>query len=109
MIGMLEAVTEEAVVGRAEVRALFRSSRVGTIAGCYVGDGRLMRGALVRIRRRGAVVYEGRLDSLRHLKEDVTEITQGFECGIAIQGFDGFEVGDEIECVERREVRRLVL
>ncbi len=109
MIGMLEAVTEEAVVGRAEVRALFRSSRVGTIAGCYVGEGRLMRGALVRIRRRGAVVYEGRLDSLRHLKEDVTEITQGFECGIAIQGFDGFEVGDEIECVERREVRRLVL
>ncbi|MGD0111661.1 MAG: translation initiation factor IF-2 [Armatimonadota bacterium] len=109
MIGMLEATTEESVVGRAEVRALFKSSRIGTIAGCSVIEGRVFRGALARVRRQGKMVYEGRIDSLRHLKDDVTEMTQGFECGITIQGFGDLRVGDVIECVEQREVRRSVL
>jgi translation initiation factor IF-2 len=109
MVGMLEAITEEAVVGRVEVRALFRSSRIGTIAGCYVLEGRVFRGAIARVRRRGNMVYEGRVDSLRHLQDDVSEMTQGFECGITISGFNEFEVGDVIECVEQREVRRSVL
>ena len=74
MIGMLEARQEEVLVGRAEVRALFQSSRVGVIAGCYVAEGRLVRGAMVRVRRGGGVVYEGQLESLRHLRDDASEL-----------------------------------
>jgi translation initiation factor IF-2 len=106
MLGMLEAVYEQVTVGRAEVRALFRSSRVGTIAGCYVLEGRATRGAAVRVLRKGQVVHGGTIASLRHLRDDVTEVTQGFECGITLQSFDEFEVGDVIECTEEREVRR---
>jgi len=109
MIGMLEATHEEAVVGTVEVRALFRSSRFGTIAGCYVSEGRIFRGTSVRVLRGRALVYEGRLDSLRHLKDDVSEMTQGFECGLTVEGFQDFQVGDIIQCIEHREVRRLVL
>lgn len=109
LAGMLEAAYEEIVVGRAEVRALFRSSRAGTIAGCYVLEGRVVRGAKVRVRRGGDIVHEGRLDSLRHLKEDMGEMSEGFECGILLEGFGEFEVGDIIECVEEREVRRAAL
>ncbi len=97
------------MVGRAEVRALFRSSRVGTIAGCYVLEGRVLRGAAARVRRGGEVVYEGRLSSLRHLQDDASEMSEGFECGIVVEGFEEFEVGDVIESVEEREVRRAVL
>jgi translation initiation factor IF-2 len=109
MIGMLESITEESVVGRVEVRALFKSSRIGTIAGCYVLDGRVFRGAVARVRRQGKMIYEGRIDSLRHLKDDVSEMTQGFECGVTIQGFNDLQVGDVVECVEEREIRRSVL
>ena len=106
MSGMLEAIYEEVVVGSAEVRALFRSSRAGAIAGCYVLDGRMVRGATVRVRRQGEVLYEGRLDSLRHIKEDAGEISQGFECGISLSGFNDFEPGDVVECIQQREVKR---
>ena len=97
------------MVGRVEVRALFKSSRIGTIAGCYVLDGRVFRGAVARVRRQGKMIYEGRIDSLRHLKDDVSEMTQGFECGVTIQGFNDLQVGDVVECVEEREIRRSVL
>jgi len=109
MTGMLDPKYEEMVVGRAEVRELFRSSRVGTIAGSFVVEGRIARGAAARVRRNGEVVYEGELSSLRHLKDDASEMNQGFECGIVVEGFDEFEVGDIIECIEQREVRRVVL
>ncbi|UCC67334.1 MAG: translation initiation factor IF-2 [Armatimonadota bacterium] len=109
MVGMLEAKYEEVVVGRAEVRALFQSSRVGTIAGCYVLEGRVPRSAAARVRRGGDVVYEGKFASLRHLQDDVSEMNQGFECGIVVEGFSEFEVGDVIEAVEERQVRRAVL
>src|SRR5574340_429586 len=109
MVGMLEAIIEEAVTGRAEVRQLFKSSRIGTIAGCYVLEGRVFRGGTARVRRRNELLFEGKIDSLRHLQDDVTEMTQGFECGITVNGFGDFEVGDIIECVEQREVRRSVL
>ena len=109
MVGMLDAVYEEEVAGRAEVRALFRSSRVGTIAGCYVTEGRVVRGSTARVRRGGSVVHEGRLSSLRHLQDDVSEMTQGFECGIILEGFVDFEVDDIIESVEVHQVRRTVL
>jgi translation initiation factor IF-2 len=109
MSGMLEPVYEQVTVGTAEVRALFRSSRFGTIAGCSVLDGRIARGAAARVRRAGDVVFEGTVTSLRHLKEDVSEITQGFECGIIVEGFADYQTGDIIECVEQREVRRTLL
>ncbi len=109
MVGMLEAITEEATTGRAEVRQLFKSSRIGTIAGCSVLEGRVFRGGIARVRRRNSLVFEGKIDSLRHLQDDVTEMTQGFECGITVAGFADFEIGDIIECVEQREVRRSVL
>jgi translation initiation factor IF-2 len=109
MSGMLEAKFEEVVIGRVEVRALFHSSRLGTIAGCHVLDGRMLRGAIARLRRRGNVVWQGGIASMRHLQDDVSEITQGFECGIVLSGFSEVEVGDIIECVEKRELRRAVL
>jgi translation initiation factor IF-2 len=109
MVGMLDAVYEEEVVGRVEVRALFQSSRLGTIAGCYVTEGRVVRGSTARVRRGGAVVHEGRLSSLRHLQDDVSEMTQGFECGIILEGFAELEVGDVIESIEVHQVRRTVL
>jgi len=107
--GMLEVKTQEVVVGQAEVRALFQSSRLGTIAGCYVLDGRIVRGAAVRVRRRGGTVHEGRISSLRHLQDDANEMTQGFECGIVMGDFNEVEVGDIIECLEEQELRRAVL
>ena len=107
--GMLEVKTQEVVVGQAEVRALFHSSRLGTIAGCSVLDGRIVRGAAVRVRRRGSTVHEGRISSLRHLQDDVSEMAQGFECGIVLGDFKEVEVGDFIDCLEDQELRRAVL
>jgi translation initiation factor IF-2 len=109
LTGMLEIKLEEVVVGRAEVRQLFQSSRLGTIAGCYVLEGRVVRGSITRVRRKNEVVYEGRLTSLRHLQEDVNQMTQGFECGIVLGDFNDLQVGDIIESVEERELRRAAL
>ncbi len=109
MEGMLDAVYEEVIVGKAEVRALFRSSRLGAIAGCYVLEGRVTRSSEVRVRRGGDVVHEGKISSLRHHQDDASEMAQGFECGILLEEFQDFEVGDIIEAVEQREVRRAVL
>ncbi len=106
MTGMLETVFEEFVSGKAEVRALFSSSRIGTIAGCYMLEGHMLRNAKVRVMRRGQTVHTGTLTGLRHLKDDVSEVLQGFECGLSMQSFNNFEVGDIVECVEEREVRR---
>jgi translation initiation factor IF-2 len=107
--GMLEAKFEEVVVGQAEVRALFQSSRLGTIAGCYVLEGRVVRGGAARVRRGGEVAYEGQITSMRHLQDDVSETIQGFECGIVLEDFNDVQVGDIIECLEKRELRRAVL
>src|SRR5438067_532336 len=85
LVGMLRPVTEESTVGEAEVRQLFRSSRVGTIAGCYVTNGVIRRGARVRILREGAVVYDTTIDQLRRFKDDVREVQEGFECGIHLE------------------------
>jgi len=107
--GMLEVRTQEVVIGKAEVRALFQSSRLGTIAGCFVTEGRVVRGAAVRVRRGEEVVLEGRISSLRHLQDDASEMSQGFECGIVLGDFNEVEVGDIIECLEQQELRRAVL
>jgi len=106
MTGMLAIIYEAVVVGAAQVRALFKSSRYGTIAGSSVVEGRMVRGAAARVLRNGEVVFEGRVDSLRHVQEDMSEIAQGFECGILLQGFSDYQTGDIIECLEQRELRR---
>jgi translation initiation factor IF-2 len=96
--GMLEPEMTEVTIGRAEVRAVFRISRVGRIAGCYVLDGEIRRNAQIRVLRDGQVLHEGPLQSLKHLQDDVREVRAGFECGLAVKNFDGFEEGDLLEC-----------
>lgn len=97
--GMLEPVEKETVLGHAEVRKVFRISKVGNIAGCYVIDGEIRRNARAKVYRVADVVAMGEISSIKHLQEDVKEIRQGFECGIAIRGFSDFMEGDQIECV----------
>ena len=94
------------VRGRAEVRELFRISRIGTIAGCRVIDGVIPRRASIRVSRDGAVVYEGPIENLKHFKDDVREVREGFECGIKIAGYDDVKVGDVLEAFETEEIKR---
>jgi translation initiation factor IF-2 len=109
MSGMLEPEYETVLLGRAEVRQVFNISRLGAVAGCYVAEGAVQRGADVRVLRNGEPVHEGKVDSLRHLKDDVREIGEGLECGIGITGFNDFQPGDVIEAFTTREVRREVV
>jgi translation initiation factor IF-2 len=97
MVGLLSAVYKEVTLGRAEVRDTFRISKVGTVAGCYVQDGKLTREARVRLLRDNAVTYEGRVRSLRRFKEDVSEVRSGMECGVALENFNDIKVGDVVE------------
>jgi translation initiation factor IF-2 len=96
--GMLEPEEKETVIGHAEVRALFRISKVGVIAGCRVMDGEIRRNARMRVLRGGETIHEGSISSLKHLQEDVREVRAGFECGIGLKGFDNIQVGDRLEC-----------
>jgi translation initiation factor IF-2 len=109
LVGMLRPVSEEVALGEAEVRALIRISRFGTIAGSYVTRGVIRRGVRARIVRDGALVYETTIDSLRRFKEDTREVTEGFECGIHLEGFDDVKEGDVIEAYEVRQVERTAL
>ncbi|GIV00204.1 MAG: hypothetical protein KatS3mg014_1819 [Actinomycetota bacterium] len=104
--GMLKPEERETELGRAEVRALFRVPRVGTVAGCYVLQGKMVRGAQARVVRDGVVVYDGRIASLRRFKEDVREVAEGYECGVGIENFNDVKEGDVIEAYEVREVAR---
>lgn len=96
--GMLEPEEKEKILGHAEVRAIFRISKVGNVAGCFVRDGEIRRNARIRVLRNGEIIGEGAVSSLKHLTEDVREVKQGFECGITIKGFDAFQIGDVLEC-----------
>jgi translation initiation factor IF-2 len=96
--GMLEPEEKQVVLGHAEVRAVFRISKIGQIAGCYVRNGEIRRNARVRVKRGEEIIHEGAISSLKHLQEDEKEIRQGFECGIGLKGFDHFQVGDILEC-----------
>jgi translation initiation factor IF-2 len=96
--GMLEPEEKQTVIGHAEVRAVFHISKVGNIAGCRVTDGEIRRNAFIRVLRKGQPLHEGHISSLKHLQDDVREVRQGFDCGIALKGFDDFEVGDVLEC-----------
>ncbi|MEA2349212.1 MAG: translation initiation factor [Thermoleophilaceae bacterium] len=106
MEGMLVPEEVEDTVGTAEVRATFKASRVGTIAGCYVTDGTIRRGAAVRLVRDGTVVYTGRIGSLRRFQDDVREVQSGFECGVVLENFADVKEGDVIEAFETRQVER---
>lgn len=98
MTGLLEPVVKETFLGRSEVRDTFRIKGVGTVAGCLVQDGVIRRDAELRVVRDGAVVYTGRVHSLRRFKEDVNEVRAGFECGIGVSNFNDVKVGDVLEC-----------
>jgi translation initiation factor IF-2 len=106
MQGMLAPEEVEETVGTVEVRALFRASRIGTIAGSYVTDGKVTRGAKVRLVRDGAVVYDGEIASLRRGSDDVREVAAGFECGIVLRDFQDIKEGDVLEVYETRQVER---
>jgi translation initiation factor IF-2 len=106
MEGLLEPEYEEVVIGHAEVRNLFKFSKVGVIAGSFVKDGKLTRGCKIRIFRNKEKIYDGKLESLKRFKDDVKSVEQGYECGIAIQNYTNFKAGDEIEAYEMREKPR---
>jgi len=106
MEGMLEPDEVEAALGHVEVRQIFRASKIGVIAGSYVTDGRITRGAKTRIVRDGTIVYDGEIASLRRLSEDVREVAAGFECGIVLRNFQDVKEGDILEVYETRKVDR---
>jgi translation initiation factor IF-2 len=104
--GMLAPEEQEVELGRAEVRALFRVPKMGVVAGCMITHGTITRGALARLVRDGAIVYTGKVGSLRRFKDDVREVAEGFECGIGLENFQDVHEGDVIEAYEVREVAR---
>jgi translation initiation factor IF-2 len=106
MEGLLEALEVEETVGEAEVKEVFKASRVGNIAGCIVNEGRVMRDASVRLIRDGTVVWTGRVGSLRRFKDDVREVEAGQECGIVLDGYADVKVGDVLELFETRKVEQ---
>jgi len=106
LVGMLEPDIVEEPLGSLEVRATFKASRLGTIAGCYVTEGTVRRGADCRLVRDGTVVHAGRIGSLRRIDDDVREVQQGFECGVLLEDYNDVKEGDEIEVFELKEVAR---
>jgi len=98
--GLLKPIQKEVVLGSAEVRATFKIKGVGTVAGCYVLDGKIVRNANARLIRDGVVIYTGKIESLRRFKEDVQEVARGFECGVKLKDYNDVKVGDIIECYE---------
>ncbi len=107
MEGMLEKEMEEVIVGNADVRDVFKISKVGTILGCMVTDGYIKRANPIRLIRDGIVVYAGKLSSLKRFKDDASEVKSGFDCGMGIEGFNDMQVGDVIESYENREVKKI--
>ena len=106
MKGMLDPIYEEKVIGNAEIRQTFKVSNIGTIAGCYVLDGKVERNAGVRIIRESVVIHEGKLASLKRFKDDVKEVAKGYECGIQIENFNDLKEGDIIEVFVMEQVKR---
>ncbi|HWB21257.1 MAG TPA: translation initiation factor IF-2 [Gaiellaceae bacterium] len=109
LVGLLTPVETEAVIGEVEVRALFKASRVGTIAGCMVTSGVVRRGSNVRLFRDGTRIYETTVAALKRFKDDAREVSEGFECGILLQGFNDLREGDIFEVYETREIERTSL
>jgi len=108
MAGLMEPTYKEHPIGRAEVREVFNVSKVGTIAGCYVTEGKIERGRQVRLLRDGVVVYNGEIASLRRFKDDAKEVQSGYECGIGIENYNDVKVNDVIECYETEEIKPVI-
>jgi translation initiation factor IF-2 len=106
MQGMLAPEEVEESLGMAEVRQIFRASRIGTIAGCHVVQGKIIRTANLRVVREGTIVYDGRIASLKRFKDDVREVEEGFECGIVVENFQDVKEGDVLEAYQTRQVER---
>ena len=104
--GMLAPERKEQAIGLVDVRQVFRISKVGAVAGCYVLDGNVKRGAQVRVLRDNVVIHTGDIDSLKRFKEDVREVKAGFECGISLKNFNDLKEGDQLEVFEVMEVAR---
>ena len=103
---MLEPEFKEVVQGMCEIRKTFKVSGVGTIAGAYVTNGKIVRNSGVRIVREGIIIYEGKLASLKRFKDDAKEVAQGFECGISFERYDDIKEGDMVECFLMEEIKK---
>jgi translation initiation factor IF-2 len=106
MSGMLEPEEVEDAVGSAEVRATFKASKIGTIAGCHVTEGKIVRGAKIRVVRDGTVIYDTTVNTLKRHQDDAREVAQGFECGIVLANFQDVKEGDVLEAYATRHVER---
>ncbi len=106
MKGMLDPEFAEKVIGQVEIRTTFKVSKVGTIAGCYVTDGKITRDSTVRLIRDGVVIYEGKIDALKRFKDDAKEVSAGYECGITLEKFNDIKEGDVIEAYIMEEIKR---
>jgi translation initiation factor IF-2 len=100
MVGLLDKKKVEKFLGRAEVRQIFSVPKMGTVAGCSVIDGKILRGANLRLLRDSRVIFEGKMSSLRRFKDDVKEVATGFECGIGIENYNDLKIGDVIEAFQ---------
>jgi translation initiation factor IF-2 len=104
--GMMAPDRKENITGLLEIREVFRISKVGAVAGCYVLEGIIKRSSLVRLIRNGQLIHTGELDSLKRFKDDVREVRAGFECGLSLKNFNDIETGDQLETYEIVEVAR---
>jgi translation initiation factor IF-2 len=104
--GMLAPEKKESVVGLVEIRQVFKISKIGTVAGCYVLEGTVKRGSLIRVLRDNVVIHSGELDSLKRFKDDAREVKAGFECGLSVKNFDDLKVADQLEVYEVVEIAR---
>jgi translation initiation factor IF-2 len=106
--GLLSPTVRETFLGNAEIRQIFDITKVGKVAGCFITEGVVRRGAKVRLLRDNVVIHEGTLKTLRRFKEEVREVREGFECGMAFENYDNIEVGDVIEAFDVEEVARSI-
>ncbi|MGH6910821.1 MAG: EF-Tu/IF-2/RF-3 family GTPase, partial [Phenylobacterium sp.] len=106
LTGLLSPTKRENFLGNAEIREVFNITKVGKVAGCMVTEGTVKRGAKVRLLRDNVVIHEGSLKTLKRFKDEVREVKEGFECGMAFENYDNIQVGDQIECFEIESVTR---
>ncbi len=103
---MLAPEQKEQVLGLVEIRNVFKITKIGTVAGCYVLDGLVKRGSSARLLRNNVVIWTGELESLKRFKDDVREVKAGFECGLSLKNYNDIEVGDQLEIFEVQEIAR---
>ena len=104
--GLLAPKLEEKILGNAQIREVFKISKVGTVAGCMVTDGKIPRNAKIRLIRDGVVVFTGTLSSLKRFKDDVKEVSSGYDCGLTIHNYNDLREGDNVEAYDEVEVKR---